>query len=281
MNPTTCILNQVFLKSTFSKLIAGEDCPVFTEVLNRYVRNSEGKTNGECISSIYRVLGKSYRNEYFFKNTLLNRLLSTKPHDISNTMALRELPIAKSKADFILINGEAVVYEIKTGMDSLVRLRSQLEDYYKAFSKVVVVTEPGMSDEVLTFLDGTPTGVSVIDRSVIKCVKPPVEDRTSLNLETMFRILRKTEFETLIKTEFGYLPATTAAKYYDACFELFNKIDVEKAYGLFTRTLKGRCHIAKDLYLKVPKELRFLVYFSEYKESDYIKLDSFLAAKED
>lgn len=41
-------------------------------------------------------------------------------------MALTELPIGDSKADFIMINGRGVVYEIKTDLDNLNRLNSQL-----------------------------------------------------------------------------------------------------------------------------------------------------------
>ncbi|MBU5889902.1 sce7726 family protein, partial [Vibrio cholerae O1] len=77
------------------------------------------------------------RNEYFYKNTLLNKLLLGK-HSLNTTTAITEIPINKSKADFILINGKAVVYEIKTGLDSFERLESQIEDYFKAFVNVYV-----------------------------------------------------------------------------------------------------------------------------------------------
>ena len=61
-------------------------------------------------------------------------------HSPRTTPALTEVPIGSSKADFILINGKAVVYEIKTALDNFDRLDGQIEDYYKAFSRTVVVT---------------------------------------------------------------------------------------------------------------------------------------------
>ena len=79
------------------------------------------------------------RNEYYYKITLLNKLLLG-IHSVNTTTALTEFPIAKSKADFVLINGKAVVYEIKTELDNLERLESQISDYYKAFDHVAVVT---------------------------------------------------------------------------------------------------------------------------------------------
>ena len=46
-------------------------------------------------------------------------------------LALTELPVGDSKADFIMINGRGVVYEIKTDLDNLLRLENQIRDYYR------------------------------------------------------------------------------------------------------------------------------------------------------
>ena len=69
-------------------------------------------------------------------------------HSPRTTTALTEVPIGKSKADFILINGKAIVYEIKTELDNFDRLDGQMEDYYKAFSRMVVVTSEKNYDNV-------------------------------------------------------------------------------------------------------------------------------------
>ena len=111
---------------------------VFYTTIRRYLINSNDKTNKELISEIYQKLKKGYRNEYFYKNTLLNKLLF-KNHDPYKTTALTEIPVGKSKADFIMINGEAIVCEIKTELDNFERLDSQLKDYYRAFDNVCVV----------------------------------------------------------------------------------------------------------------------------------------------
>ena len=87
----------------------------------------------------YSCLLYTSRNEYYYKNTLLNKLLLG-IHSVNTTTALTEIPIAKSKADFVLINGKAVVYEIKTELDNFDRLENQINDYYTAFDHVAVVT---------------------------------------------------------------------------------------------------------------------------------------------
>ena len=133
------ILNKFFSRNTFRHCYEDGYDKVYGQVIRRYVDNGVGKTNLELVSEVYNVLKDEYRNEYYYKNTLLNKLLLG-VHSINTTTALTEIPIAKSKADFVLINGKAVVYEIKTELDNFDRLESQISDYYKAFDHVAVGT---------------------------------------------------------------------------------------------------------------------------------------------
>lgn len=107
------ILNKFFSHNTFRHCYEDGNDKIYGQVIKRYVDNSAEKTNLELVSEIYSVLEDKYRNEYYYKNTLLNKLLLG-IHSVNTTTALTEFPIAKSKADFVLINGKAVVYEIKT-----------------------------------------------------------------------------------------------------------------------------------------------------------------------
>ena len=115
------ILNKIFSRSTFRNCFDNGYDKTYSQVVRRYVDNGTGKQNSELISQIYNVLREGYRNEYYYKNTLLNKLLLG-IHSVNTTTALTEIPIAKSKADFVLINGKAVVYEIKTELDNFDRL---------------------------------------------------------------------------------------------------------------------------------------------------------------
>ena len=94
---------------------------------------------------------------------MLNKLLLG-VHSVNTTTALTEVAIAKSKADFVLINGKAVVYEIKTELDNLERLSSQVDDYYKAFDHVAVVTYEKNLQQLQKVLDSIdkPVGIYVL-----------------------------------------------------------------------------------------------------------------------
>ena len=127
MGDNNTILTRVFTQNTLKSLIVqNDDASIICKVVRRYKIPCSGESsNGEVISQIYNYIDSSYRNEYFYKNTLLNKLL-IHVHRVKTTVALTEVPIARSKADFIMINGKAVVYEIKTELDTFERSNQRL-----------------------------------------------------------------------------------------------------------------------------------------------------------
>lgn len=273
------LLNRVFTRNTFKELIEERTETTYVTAIKRYINDPEDKNNKELISEIYKRLKGNYRNEYFYKNTLLNKLLLG-VHNPTTTTALTEVPVAKSKADFILINGKAVVYEIKTELDNFDRLQNQLEDYYKAFNYVSVVTSESNYETIQNKLSGTPVGINLLTRrNCLSTKKRPTENSSNLDLNIIFKIMRKPEYETILRTYYGELPTVSQFNYYTTCRQMYCQIDTKTAYNLFLQVLKSRNHIDIDLYSTVPYELKFLIYFSNLKNNDYKKLQDFLKSK--
>lgn len=271
------VLKRLFTKNTIDDLINNKKNNIFTYTLERYLEDTNEKSNNELITDIYSIMGKKYRNEYFYKNTLLNKLLLGK-HSLNTTTALTEVPIGKSKADFIMINGRGIVYEIKTELDTLDRLEHQIKDYYKVFKYVNVVTCEEHYEKLMDKLKGTKVGLYVLTKSNrISTRKEPEEENRYLDYNTIFKFLRKGEFENIILQNIGYLPETTEFKYYKECYKLFQEIDLEVIHKNMLNILKKRVLIDIDEYKKVvPYELKFLIYFSKYDKEDYGLLDKFL-----
>ncbi len=271
-------LNRIFTRNMLRHFIEGNVDNIYSSVVRRYTSDADQKNNRELISEIYCELKNNYRNEYFYKNTLLNKLLLG-VHSVNTTTALTEIAVAKSKADFVLINGKAVVYEIKTELDNLERLSSQIDDYYKAFDHVAVVTyEKNLQQlqKVLNSID-KPVGVYVLRKNgKLGTVRKPQRCTYDLDKETVFKLLRKSEYEDIIAQRYGYLPEVTQFKYYSACKKMFLKIPIEESYSLVLRILKKRMRIEKEKFVKIPYELKFLVYFMELTHDDYQKLEVFL-----
>lgn len=272
------VLNRVFSKNTLNSFVQGIQPLPYVTAVERYIKNRNG-TNLQKISEIYTYLCEKHRNEYCYKNTLLNKLLVNSPdHNLKTTTALTEITVNKSKPDFILINGKSVVYEIKTGLDNFERLKTQLNDYYKAFDNVVVVTDKynlnGLNNQLKDFKNA---GIYVLDDDLnIEVIKSPVSQKERLDIKVMFKVLRKYEFENIIKQYYGFLPNVSQFKYYEVCFDLIKKINIEIFFEMFKAELKKRSVIIETEFLQLPDELKMLGYFSALKKKDYIGLNKFL-----
>lgn len=278
MPENNLILNRLFTQNTFLDMIQYGNMSIFDTVVKRYIDDIEDKNNGELISEIYSYMSKEYRNEYFYQNTLLNKLLLGK-HSVNTTTALTQIPINKSKADFILINGKAVVYEIKTALDTFDRLNTQIRDYYKAFNHVCVVTSETRFDQACNLLKDTNVGVYCLtSRETLSMTrrKEPIEDNSQLDYITIFKVLHKPEFENIIREYYGKLPETSQVFYYGECLKKFCGIPMDEAYTLFLRELKKRNKIEICDLSKIQYELKSLVYFLKPNDKELEKINQFL-----
>ncbi len=279
MAKNNLILNRLFTQNTFFDMIQYNDTSIFDTVVKRYIDNIEDKNNGELISEIYSYMSKEYRNEYFYQNTLLNKLLLGK-HSVNTTTALTQIPISKSKADFILINGKAVVYEIKTALDTFDRLNTQIRDYYKAFNHVCVVTSESQFEQACELLKNTNVGVYCLtSRETLSTTKrkEPIADASHLNHTTIFKILHKTEFENIIQKYYGELPKTSQVFYYGECLYKFSNIPISDAYSMFLKELKKRNKIEICNLNKIQYELKSLMYFLNPNNKELETINQFLS----
>lgn len=275
MSNANNVLSRFFTQNTLTSIVSTGDAlpPVYHTAVRRYIIPMDNSySNAEIISEIYCIVEKSYRYEYFYKNTLLNKLIIN-AHRLHTTTALTEVPIAKSKADFIMINGKAVVYEIKTDLDTLDRLENQISDYYKAFDHVCIVVGEGKKDEVIAKFKASPVGVYILtSRNTIRHFKEPEAYDAKLELEQIFRVLRKAEYENIIRQLQGELPKVSQAKFYEECKRIVCSYSVEQVYPLFLKELKKRNKIESIDYSSIPAALHFLVYFSKCRKKEIDKL---------
>lgn len=260
--------NNIILKKFFSKqmlhdLLSGRSNTVFESVVKRYIADPKGKSYGQLVSEIYTFLDRNYRTEYFYKNTMLNKLL-IKRHKYKETIALSEFPVGNSKADFVMINGKGVVYEIKTELDNLERLDSQIKDYYKAFSEVVIVTYEENLDKVISNIPDTVGVMLLTRRKALNMIREPRQDLSYLDYDTIFRILRKYEFERIIYNKGYSLPEVNQFQYYKECYSILSQIDIEELQSAMLKELKRRMKIdIVEFAVSMPEELRFLSYFDD------------------
>ena len=273
----TYMINKIFTVPYFDRMISKNSVPEsFSKCVKRYIK-TENVTIGEAISEIYHFMDCEYRNEYYYKNTILNQLL-IKKHDLYNTAALTELPIGASKADFIMINGRGVVYEIKTDLDNLLRLENQIKDYYKVFSYVYVVVGNKQLSRVKEFLKDQKVGIYELTSSgKLICRKKAFYNKENLSYEAMFQVLRKAEFESILLKHFHKLPVVNSFQYYRECQKWLKRVNIITLQKDVMKCLKARTLmlVENKLEEKVPYELRFYAYFSKKINSDYQEIGTF------
>jgi len=263
-------INRVFTRGVLLDLLFHRKSEVFDFVVRQYVQNPIGKTHGQLFTEIYKYLEREKRNEYYFLNILLTRELEGK-HSVMNTTALTQLHIGWHIADFVLINGEGNVYEIKSDLDNLDRLSEQLEGYYKAFSKVWVLSTVSEYDRVCNLLSklgdmGNKTGIYCMnsDNRFFNKIsrKEATQNDNYLDHVCIFKLLRKSEYENVIVNQFGELPKVPPVDHFRACLERFKELHILDAQRLALEQLKTRVKITKDVFKQIQTELKSLIYFS-------------------
>lgn len=240
-------------------------------------------TYKSVISMLYQELKTKHRNEYFYKNELLNSLL-IQNGKISFCSALTELPVANSKTDMIFIdkNNVGTVYEIKTELDTLNRLESQIQDYYKAFSYIYVVASANHLHQLEQVLEGTNVGIiELTSNNEFVHRKEAAYNTAGLSHDVLFRILRKKEFESIVLKYFGKLPDVSDFVYYGTCLELLENLDIVLFQKEVMSCLRKRNLVrdAESLTDNVPYELSFYGYFSKKYRNKWDMLGNFLDTK--
>ncbi len=286
MADKTRAINRVFTRKVICDLLQGKRNDVFDYVVKRYINDVGSKDHGELISEIYAHLGKQQRNEYYYMNTLLNKLLDG-IHNVNTTTALSQVRIGHSIADFVMINGEGKVYEIKSDLDNFGRLKDQLSDYYRAFSKVSVLASIHELENVKRVLStlgnmGEAVGIYVLsEHDTIfnkERSREPKEFRSKLEHESIFKLLRKCEYDNVILQCYGAVPKADPVFHFRVCLDKFKKIAILDAQNLAFQELKKRNKITVEEFEKIQPELKSVVYFSRLV-SKLPELDKVLKTK--
>lgn len=286
MSPSNIIesarsLSQILSISFFKKVIYKDDTSMIRARLKKHYHNvssSQSQKYGYIIADLYDVLKTNYCNEYIYKNTIVNELL-LKKYGLEQTVLLNEFSINRSIADLILVNGEPVLYEIKTALDNTDRLPSQIEDYRKAISKICLVVSSKSVSEVLEKYSSTEIGVyEFTEEHELLVHREANENSIYLEHATLFRLLRKDEYLKIVQEYFGFVPDVPNTKIFSECLKLVSLINVTELQRMVFSQLKKRKLKCPDRLQseETPYELKHMCYVLDLSEAEYDKLYKFL-----
>lgn len=223
------------------------------------LRVTRNLTLARFLDKTYTALSDRYRCEYVYKNEIVNRIVFEK-HSPRTTATFTEFGVLDCKADLVIVNGKATAYEIKTELDSLARLRRQVEAYGKVFDEVVVVTHKSQLDIALRLLPPNVGIAALTTTNKLRFRRRPTSDLGTLDKEAIFNLLRRAEYISVIQKEFGSLPDMPNTRYYSYCKERFVELPIELIYTYFVEILHSRNRYTSlgDFIHEVPSSLRAL-----------------------
>jgi len=136
-------------------------------------------------------------NEKEIRSCLIEHL--SKRHDLSNTVFINELFVNNfsCRADLVMANGQLSVFEIKSKLDTLDRLPSQVENYISSFENVIIVCAEKHIEKVLNSYDSS-IGVWLIrDNGQISIKRR--SNKINLNVNSWLMHLSVGELKNLLK----------------------------------------------------------------------------------
>ncbi len=274
-------LSQIFTPAYFRRIISDSEFESHKIKVRKHLTNFESKNFIAIVEFLYKELEESYRNEYIYKNALLNQeLLST--YRLAETIVLNEFKIGNSIADFVLLNGEVRVFEIKTDLDGFEKLEKQIEDYQKFASKVFVVVSHKNSKKLLEKYLDSPVGIiAFTDNGNLETIKEAVSFTNKFDYSTIFKTLRQREYLEIIRDFFGYVPEVPNTQIFRKCLNLVEKIEIRHFQSLVFNKLKERNLKCPELLESnnTPKELKHICYTLNLSNAEYENLYNFLSTK--
>lgn len=278
LNPA--VINNAFSRKGFKGLISDAPHDFDGTALSLALKHEAdaGESRSSAIHRLYKFGFKNHRCEYFYKNTILNKIVLGR-HSMNTACAFEEFHIGKSIADMVIVERLGTVYEIKTDLDNLERLPSQVEDYFKAFTKVVVVCGEAGSMKIAEVLKDQPVGVTVLtDKGTLSERRAAVENRAELDRSVIFNILRQGERDSVVSSLGGIIEDVPPVRRYEERKREFDKLPFEPLYHEFLKTLKKRnAALDQDAIKAVPEELRLLGYMTGISLEEERRLSSSLS----
>lgn len=257
----TLALNHLFSTRQINQLIRTGKMPSVDKACAEL--EIYGDTYEAKLEALYQYLGQHHRNEYWYKNELLNCFILQRQY----VSAIREYPVGEAITDFIVCSDDdTLVLEIKTELDTLKRLRKQIDNYYQAFDRVALVTVPNKVVTV-TRNDIIPPTVGIYemqDDGQLVNLRKAVSYKAKLDPHVMFRLLRKNEYEAITKKVTGSRLQVNDFDYWKANERIFCELPVSEQQTAINQILYRRNRKRKVLIEDTPNCLHALLYFAKY-----------------
>lgn len=231
-------------------------------------------TVGDVFDSAFDLLKVAgHRDEYVYRAAISHKILMG-THSLRTASMLNEFRAGSCKADIVILNGTATVYEIKSERDSLARLANQVANYMRVFAKVNVIAS---ENHVAGVLSTVPRDVGVLclsRRGQISTERDAADRPDRTCPVTIFESLRTAEAAAILKTLGVDVPDLPNTLRHAAFKKLFADIDPTDLHVEMVRTLKRTRNLATlgELVDQLPGSLQAAALSIPVRRSDHDRL---------
>jgi hypothetical protein len=231
-------------------------------------------TVGDAFDSAFNILKiAGRRDEYVYRAAISHKILMGR-HSLRTASMLNEFRAGSCKADLVILNGTATVYEIKSERDSLARLANQVENYKRVFAKVNVIASDAHVDEIL---DTVPHDVGVMclsKRYQITIMREAIDCPERICPLTVFESLRAAEALAILKALGVSAPQVPNTQRHASLRVLFAELDPATLHVEMVRTLKQTRNLAPldDLVRELPASLQAAALSFPVRHTDHSRL---------
>ena len=271
-------LSQIYTRSNFNRVIRKNDLKFTNTRLFKHLKISSNSKYADLLENLYYFLQRTYRSEYFYKNALINKLLLG-TYSLNTTTVLNEFKIGSSVADFVLLNGEARIYEIKTDLDNLDKLEKQISDYSQFGNKVYIVASYNHIKKLSEIFADSPIGlIEFTQRDTLSTIKEADSCSGNFDHTCIFKVLRKHEYLEIIQESYGAIPDVPNTLIFRECLRLAKQLDICQFQKMAFEKLKARKLRSPQLLLdsRTPYELKHICYTMDLSTNEYDNLYKFL-----
>ena len=245
------VIAQLFTSQAISKIADG-DLSFLVKIVSEHLVPKKYPLNvSNALDLAFENLSKNYKNEYFYKNTLIRKILIEKYSRKDVTM-LSEFRVGENKADCVIINGISTCYEIKTRFDSLKRLPDQLNAFTKIFDKIYVVCDKYHKENALACIPDHIGLIEFTERGSLKEIRKAIDNQHVIDSETLIGSLRKDEYQYIAESIINEPIISSNINMFNECLEIFQTADSEKLNNLFKKSMKKFRKIDSDFIEILP-----------------------------
>lgn len=220
---------------------------------------------------ILKIAG--HRDEYVYRAAISHKILMG-THSLRTASMLNEFRAGSSKADLVILNGTATVYEIKSERDSLSRLVSQVENYKRVFAKVNVIASEDHIEGVLATVPDDVGVVCLSKRYRITTVREAIDCPARVCPVTVFESLRAAEAVAILNSMGVAMPQMPNTQRHVVLRDLFAKLDPTSLHAEMVRTLKRTRDLAPlcELVDRLPESLQAAALSVSVRRVDHPRL---------